>query len=76
MTGQYAQKVGMSDYGAQHFTYQNYVTFGDVLKGDVLKTVGYKTLMVSKHHADDNPFKGPVSIALDIAICGNFQILT
>ena len=71
MTGQYAQKVGMSDHGAQHFTYQNYVTFGDVLK-----TVGYKTLMVSKHHADDNPFKGPVSIALDIAICGNFQILT
>ncbi|NQY33772.1 MAG: arylsulfatase [Alteromonadaceae bacterium] len=51
MTGQYAQKVGMSDEGAQHFTYKNYVTFGDVLQ-----TVGYKTLMVGKHHADDNPY--------------------
>lgn len=59
MTGQYAQKVGMSDYGAQHFTYQNYVTFGDVLKGDVLKTVGYKTLMVSSTTRTIIPSKAP-----------------
>ena len=54
MTGQYAQKVGMSDYGAQHFTYQNYVTFGDVLK-----TVGYKTLMVSSTTRTIIPSKAP-----------------
>ena len=48
MTGQYAHDVGMSKY---ILTFKNAVTFGDVLQ-----TVGYKTLMVGKHHALDNPY--------------------
>lgn len=48
MTGQYAQKVGMS---VSHLTFKNYVTFGDVLQ-----SAGYKTLMSGKHHAVDNPY--------------------
>ena len=48
MTGQYAQRVGMS---TSNLYFKNYVTFGDVLK-----SVGYKTLMVGKHHALDNPY--------------------
>lgn len=48
MTGQYAQRVGMSE---SNLYFKNYVTFGDVLK-----SAGYKTLMVGKHHALDNPY--------------------
>lgn len=48
MTGQYAQRVGMST-GVLRF--RNHVTLGDVLR-----SVGYKTLMVGKHHALDNPY--------------------
>jgi len=48
MTGQYPQKVGM---GASLGSYQNSVTFGELLQ-----SVGYKTLMVGKHHSSDNPY--------------------
>jgi arylsulfatase len=48
MTGQYAQRVGMSE---SNLVFRNSVTFGDVLK-----SAGYKTLMVGKHHALDNPY--------------------
>lgn len=48
LTGQYAQRVGMS---TSFLTFKNYVTLGDVLR-----SVGYKTLMVGKHHALDNPY--------------------
>jgi arylsulfatase A-like enzyme len=48
MTGQYAQRVGMSE---SNLYFKNYVTFGDVLR-----SAGYKTLMVGKHHALDNPY--------------------
>jgi arylsulfatase len=48
MTGQYAQRVGMSE---SNLVFKNHVTFGDVLQ-----SVGYKTLMVGKHHALDNPY--------------------
>ncbi len=48
MTGQFAQRVGMSE---SNLHFKNYATFGDVLK-----TAGYKTLMVGKHHALDNPY--------------------
>ena len=48
MTGQYAQRVGMS---VQPLSFRNYATLGDVLR-----TAGYKTLMVGKHHALDNPY--------------------
>jgi len=48
MTGQFAQRVGMSE---SNLYFKNYATFGDVLK-----TAGYKTLMVGKHHALDNPY--------------------
>ncbi|MCW8924768.1 MAG: sulfatase-like hydrolase/transferase, partial [Xanthomonadales bacterium] len=49
MTGQYAQRVGMSTSPTSVF--KNYVTLGDVMR-----TAGYKTLMVGKHHALDNPY--------------------
>ena len=49
MTGQYAQRVGMSTSPESRFT--NYATLGDVLR-----TAGYRTLMVGKHHALDNPY--------------------
>lgn len=49
MTGQYAQRVGMSRRSGAVF--RNHVTLGDVLR-----TAGYKTLMVGKHHALDNPY--------------------
>jgi len=48
MTGQYPQEVGM---GASRGTYRNSVTFGELLQ-----SVGYKTLMVGKHHSSDNPY--------------------
>ena len=48
MTGQFAQRVGMSE---SNLYFKNYVTFGDVLQ-----SAGYKTLMVGKHHALDNPY--------------------
>jgi len=48
MTGQFAQRVGMSE---SNLVFKNYVTFGDVLQ-----SAGYKTLMVGKHHALDNPY--------------------
>jgi len=48
MTGQFAQRVGMSE---SNLSFKNYVTFGDVLR-----SAGYKTLMVGKHHALDNPY--------------------
>ena len=48
MTGQFAQRVGMSE---SNLYFKNYATFGDVLK-----SAGYKTLMVGKHHALDNPY--------------------
>jgi arylsulfatase len=48
MTGQYAQRIGMS---TSNLYFRNYVTFGDVLR-----SAGYKTLMVGKHHALDNPY--------------------
>ncbi len=48
MTGQYAQRVGMS---VEPLSFTNYATLGDVLR-----TAGYKTLMVGKHHALDNPY--------------------
>ncbi|MFT4835125.1 MAG: arylsulfatase A-like enzyme [Psychromonas sp.] len=48
LTGQYQQNVGMSKSPA-HIT--NAVTLGDVLR-----TAGYKTLMVGKHHGKDNPY--------------------
>lgn len=48
MTGQYAQRVGMSTSIRE---LKNAATLGDVLK-----TAGYKTLMVGKHHALDNPY--------------------
>ncbi|NIP18135.1 MAG: sulfatase-like hydrolase/transferase, partial [Xanthomonadales bacterium] len=48
MTGQYAQRVGMS---VRNLSFRNYVTLGDVLR-----TAGYHTLMVGKHHALDNPY--------------------
>jgi len=49
LTGQYAQRVGLSvSAESQH---KNHATLGDVLK-----TAGYKTLMVGKHHAIDNPY--------------------
>ncbi|NND17070.1 MAG: sulfatase-like hydrolase/transferase, partial [Silicimonas sp.] len=50
MTGQYAQRVGMSTSPNSRFS--NHATFGDVLR-----TAGYKTLMVGKHHALDNPYE-------------------
>jgi arylsulfatase A-like enzyme len=50
MTGQYAQRVGMSR--SPESVFSNHATLGDVLR-----TVGYKTLMVGKHHALDNPFE-------------------
>ncbi len=50
MTGQYAQRVGMSTSPESRFV--NYATLGDVLR-----TAGYKTLMVGKHHALDNPYE-------------------
>jgi arylsulfatase len=49
MTGQYAQRVGVSK--SANSTFRNHVTLGDVLR-----TAGYKTLMVGKHHALDNPY--------------------
>ena len=49
MTGQYAQRVGMSAVPGAVF--RNHVTLGDVLR-----TAGYTTLMVGKHHALDNPY--------------------
>lgn len=49
MTGQYAQRVGMSTSPTSVF--ENHVTLGDVMR-----TAGYKTLMVGKHHALDNPY--------------------
>jgi arylsulfatase len=48
MTGQFAQRVGMSE---RNLVFRNSVTFGEVLK-----SAGYKTLMVGKHHALDNPY--------------------
>jgi arylsulfatase len=48
MTGQYAQRVGMS---VSNLRFRNAATLGDVLR-----TAGYKTLMVGKHHALDNPY--------------------
>jgi arylsulfatase len=50
MTGQYAQRVGMST--SPDSVFSNHATLGDVLR-----TAGYKTLMVGKHHALDNPFE-------------------
>jgi arylsulfatase len=50
MTGQYAQRVGMSTSPDSRFT--NYASLGDVAR-----TAGYRTLMVGKHHALDNPFE-------------------
>ena len=44
MTGQYAQRVGVSK--SANSVFKNHVTLGDVLR-----TAGYKTLMVGKHHA-------------------------
>ncbi|MEE4216367.1 MAG: sulfatase-like hydrolase/transferase, partial [Xanthomonadales bacterium] len=49
MTGQYAQRVGMS--ADPDSTFGNHATLGDVLR-----SAGYKTLMVGKHHALDNPY--------------------
>lgn len=49
MTGQYAQRVGMSTSPDSRF--RNHATLGDVLR-----TAGYRTLMVGKHHALDNPY--------------------
>jgi arylsulfatase len=48
MTGQYAQRVGMS---VSNLRFRNAATLGDVLR-----TAGYRTLMVGKHHALDNPY--------------------
>jgi arylsulfatase len=49
LTGQYAQRVGLSvSADSRH---KNHATIGDVLQ-----SVGYKTLMVGKHHALDNPY--------------------
>ena len=50
MTGQYAQRVGMST--KSEATFENYASLGDVLR-----TAGYETLMVGKHHALDNPYE-------------------
>jgi arylsulfatase len=49
LTGQYAQRVGLSVSAESR--HKNHATLGDVLK-----TAGYKTLMVGKHHAVDNPY--------------------
>jgi arylsulfatase len=49
LTGQYAQRVGLSVSAESR--HKNHATLGDVLK-----TAGYKTLMVGKHHALDNPY--------------------
>ncbi len=46
LTGQYAQRVGLS---VDVLTHKNHATLGDVLQ-----SVGYKTLMVGKHHALDS----------------------
>ena len=48
LTGQYAQRVGLS---VDILTHRNHATLGDVLQ-----SAGYKTLMVGKHHALDNPY--------------------
>jgi arylsulfatase len=48
ITGQYAQRVGMSDRPG---SLKNHTTLGEVLR-----TAGYKTLMVGKHHGLDNPY--------------------
>jgi arylsulfatase len=49
LTGQYAQRVGLSvSADSRH---KNHATLGDVLQ-----SAGYKTLMVGKHHALDNPY--------------------
>ena len=49
LTGQYAQRVGLSVSAESR--HKNHATLGDVLQ-----SVGYKTLMVGKHHAVDNPY--------------------
>jgi arylsulfatase len=48
LTGLYAQQVGMSKSKAY---LQNSVTLAEVLK-----SAGYRTLMVGKHHGLDNPY--------------------
>ncbi|MDR9366389.1 MAG: arylsulfatase [Balneolaceae bacterium] len=47
LTGQYAQRVGMSESPDR---LSNAVMFGEVLKA-----AGYKTIFVGKHHGTDNP---------------------
>ncbi|MCG2590211.1 arylsulfatase [Rhodohalobacter sulfatireducens] len=47
LTGQYAQRVGMSESPDR---LSNAVMFGEVLKN-----AGYKTIFVGKHHGTDNP---------------------
>lgn len=47
LTGQYAQHCGMSKKGS---TFTNAVTIAEVLH-----EAGYRTLMVGKHHGEENP---------------------
>ena len=49
LAGAYAQQVGMGD-GPGHFE-------NAVMLGDVLKSAGYRTLFVGKHHGTDNPYR-------------------
>jgi arylsulfatase len=48
LTGAYAQQVGM-DKGPGRIT-------GAVTLGEVMRSAGYRTLMVGKHHGTENPF--------------------
>jgi arylsulfatase len=47
LTGQYAQRVGMDESPG---AFRNAVMFGEVLK-----SAGYRTIFVGKHHGTDNP---------------------
>lgn len=49
LTGQYAQRVGM---GESPGALRNAVMFGEVLK-----SAGYRTIFVGKHHGTDNPYE-------------------
>ncbi len=49
LTGLYAQQVGM-DRKPGHFT-------NGIFLGEILRSAGYRTLMIGKHHGTDNPYE-------------------
>lgn len=49
LTGQYAQRVGMSESPGS--------LTSAVMFGEVLKNAGYRTIFVGKHHGTDTPFE-------------------